>query len=157
MQDQKMKAIIATFILIILALALTPTLAGFVGDSAYQPYTEQKTIVSGTSNSTSALTNNARNDSLTYAYFVITLDQANMYGVTTVDVTTNITYTESTKVIAFDVGVFDKTKTYVCTITYFTDDYTSAASLALIAIVPIMWVVIILAVGIVAISHQLKQ
>jgi len=156
MKDSKMKSIIATFIIIILALALTPTLAAFVGDSAYQPYTEEKTIVASVSNSTSALTYTARNDSLTYAYFVITLDQANEYGVTTVDVATNITYTVATKIIAFDEGVFDTAETYVCTITYFTNALTSAANSALIAIVPIIWVVIILAVGMVAIRHQIK-
>lgn len=143
--------------MIVVALALTPAVASFTNDAQYQAVQDVKTIVSSVSNSTSALTYNARNDSVTYGYMTITLDQANMYGVTTVYVPTNITYTEATKVVLFKVGVFDTAKTYVCTINYYTDDLTSAATLALVALAPLMWVILILAIGIVAIYEQLKH
>jgi hypothetical protein len=157
MADSKMKALVITSLMIVLAMALTPAIGSFTIDAQYQPVQDVKTIVSGTSNSTSALTYHARNDSATYGYFIITLDQANEYGVTTVNVATNITYTTGTKVVLFKTGVFDKTKTYICTINYFTLDLTDAASLALIVIVPLLWVVIILAIGIIAIYEQLKH
>lgn len=149
--------------LIVLALALTPAVASFVTDAGYSQTTEYKLIDADVSNSTSALTYDARNDSDTYAYFSIIIvaggtAEISEYGSATIEVATNMTYTESTKIITFDeTGLFDPTKTYNMSITYSTVDLTSAVVTALLPIVPILWVVAVLAVGIITITVLLKR
>lgn len=156
MANTTMKGLIMTFVLLIIGLALTPAVASFTTDAKYQAVQDIKAIAPLTANST-VLTYQARNDSTTYGYFSITLDPANMYSQTNVDVTTNITYTVSSKTLAFKTGVLDDGETYDATIDYYTDDLSSAAVLALVALAPLLWVVILLAVGIVAIYEQLKH
>ena len=156
MADTKIRNLIITFFVIILALALTPAVASFATDSKYQAVQEVKTIAPLVANSTT-LTYDARNDSATYQYFRITLNDTSAYGLTTVEVATNITYTVSSKLLTFKDGVLDNGKIYNATINYDTDDLTSTAIVALIGIVPLIWVVVILAVGIVAIKLQIGK
>lgn len=162
MANKSMNQIMATFILVVLALALTPAVASSVTDAGYVPVTEYQVIDADVSNSTSALTYAARNDSATYAYFTISIvtggdATVSMYGLADIDVSTNITYTVATKIIDFKAGVLDKTKEYNMSITYYTDELTSAVALVLLPIVPVLWVVGVLAVAVVAITYQLKK
>lgn len=145
-----------TFILLVVGLALTPSVATFTTDAKYQAVQDIAEIAPLVANST-VLTYDARNDSSTYAYFSITLDPANMYGQTDVDVTKNITYTAATDTLAFKVGVLDDGETYEATIDYYTDDLTDAATLALVVLAPLFWVVLILTIGIVAVYEQLRR
>lgn len=143
------------FLVIVLALALTPTIASSVTDGKYIQVTEIKTITPSSSNATT-LTNEARNDSDTYAYFHITLNNTDAYGLTAVHVASNITYTETTKSLAFKVGVLNSSIVYNATITYYYVAMSTAAQ-SLIGIVPIIWVVVVLAVGISAIYIILRK
>lgn len=162
MAKGSMKQLMGVFILTVLALALTPAVASSVTDAGYVPNTEYALIDADVSNSTSALTYDARNDSATYAYFDIVIvaggtGTVSEYGSAVIEVATNITYTEATKIIEFKSGVFDETKTYNMSITYHTEGLTSSAVLALLPIVPILWVVAILATGILTITYILKK
>ena len=152
----------ATFLLIVLALALTPSVASFATSAGYTQVTEYQEIDAGVSNSTEALTYVARNDSATYEYFTIAIvaggtGTVSEYGSAVIDVTSNITYTEATQIIDFASGVFDNTKTYNMSLTYWTEDLTNAVVLALIPIVPILWIVGVLAVGVTTVSILLKK
>lgn len=149
-----MAALFMTFLLIVVGLALTPTVVSSCDDARYIGYSQANAMDPATSNST-ATTYTARNDSLTYAYFTITLNDTSNYGLTTVDCSSNITYTVATKTLAFDVGVLNVSKDYLATIGYF---YIAmdATSQALLLLVPLFYIVIILAVGAVAVYAQFK-
>lgn len=156
MASKSMQQVLATFVLIVIMLALTPSVASFATDAGYQYVTDSLEVTPSSSNSTT-LTYYARNDSATYEYFVISLNASSAYGLTDVEVATNITYTESTKTLTFNTGVLVSSTVYLVTVAYQTDDLTSAAVAALIPITPILWVVAVLAIGITAIVYELKQ
>lgn len=162
--NSSMQKLMAVFILIVLALALTPSVASFVTDANYTQYTDYKLITAGTSNSTTT-TYTARNDSATYAYFTVTIvaggtGEESEYGSTTIHYT-NFTYTVSSKTLAFTgvgaAGPFDEAKTYNMSIAYYTVDLTSDVVIALLPIVPILWVVAVLAVGVTTVVILLKK
>lgn len=159
---KQMNQLIAVFVLIVLALALTPAVASFTTDATYQSVVEYHLIDADVSNSTSALAYAARNDSDTYEYFTIVIvaggtGTVSEYGSAVIDCSQNITYTEATQIIDFDAGVFDKTKTYNMSITYLTDELTSDVVIALLPIVPILWIVAVLAVGVTTVNYLLKH
>jgi hypothetical protein len=154
--ETKLKELIAVFVIIVLGLAFTPSVASMVTNASYIPYTETAEIKPLVANST-VTTYTARNDSTTYAYFQITLnDTAADTGLTTIDEAKNITYTVSSKTLTFKVGVLDDGKVYNASISY---SYLNpnGAIIAILPIVPILWVVMILAVGIVTISVIIKK
>jgi hypothetical protein len=152
-----MKQVMAVFILIVIGLALTPSVASFTTSGAYTEYQEYKEIEPLVANSTT-LTYDARNDSTTYEYFTITLNDTTAdTGLTTIDSANNITYTVATKALAFVSGVLDDGKVYNASITYYTDDLTNSVVLVLLPIVPLLWVVSVIAVGVVMITVLLKR
>lgn len=150
-----MSQLLGLLIIVIIALALTSTVSTAAIDAAYAPFTENKVIVPSTSNSTTALTHPARNDSATYAWFTITTDNATNYGLYVIDCANNITYTVATKIIAFDVGVFNASLIYTCTINYYWLSL-GAAEQTLLSLVPLFWVTLILAAVVVVVIYKLK-
>lgn len=155
-----MHQVLAVFILVVLALALTPAVGSFVTDAAYTEYTDTNTIDADVSNSTT-LSYSARNDSSTFAYFTVTCDPANAYSDTTVDVANNMTYL-SDKTVNWlgntgTGGPWTSTEDYDLTIVYYTDDLTNSVVLVLLPIVPILWVVAVMAVGVTLITVLLKR
>jgi len=153
--NKEMTEILGLLFIVIVALALTPTIGTSVVNAKYVPETEYKIVDAAVSNDTTALTYAARNDSATYAWFTITLNDTSAYGLTTVECATNITYTVGTKIITFKVGVLTGTKDYNCTITYYWQYITGAGS-ALLDIVPLLWVVTIVAAVIVVVTKKLN-
>lgn len=157
-KNSDMTQMLGLMIIVIIALALTPTVASAVGSAGYVAQTDYKVIVPATSNSTSALTYTARNDSSTYAYFTIvandTLNEG-LAGLLTVDCSKNITYTVSTGIVLFKTGVFVKATPYNMSITYYYQSL-DAAEISLLAIVPLLWVVMILSAVVVFVVYKLK-
>lgn len=159
----QMKQVLGVFVLIVLALALTPSVGSFATDATYTDYTDYKLITAGTSNATTT-TYTARNDSSTYAYFTVVIvaggtGTTSEFSSATIDYT-NFTYTVATKTLIFDgtaEGPFDETKTYNMSITYYTQDNTNDVALVLLPIVPILWVTAVMAVGIVMVTVLLKR
>ena len=97
MANVQMKQVLGVFVLIVLALALTPSVASFTTDAGYAAYTEYKEIQPLVSNATTT-TYTARNDSTTYEYWTISLNDTTAdTGLTTVDPANNITYTVTAK------------------------------------------------------------
>jgi hypothetical protein len=154
--SETMKQVFAVFLLVVISLAFTPSVASFVTDAEYTEYTDSLEVVPATSNSTTT-TYTARNDSSTYAYFTITLNTTSAYGLTTIEEATNITYTVATKTLTFKSGVLTSGTAYLVTVVYYTEDLTSTVVLALLPIVPILWVVAVLAVGVVMVTVLLKR
>jgi hypothetical protein len=155
-----MKQVLGVFVLIVIALALTPAVGSFVTDAGYTEYTDTNTIDADVSNSTT-LTYTPRNDSATFAYFTVTCDPANAYGDTTVDVANNMTYLSAKTVDWLGNtglgGPWDDAEEYDLTITYYTEDLTNSVVLVLLPIVPILWITAVIAVGIVMITVLLRR
>lgn len=145
--------ILGLFLIVVICLALTPTIATSITDAKYIPETENRVIDISVLNSTTPLTYAARNDSATYAWFSITLNATNSYGLTVVDCSTNITYTVGTRVILFKVGTLDKDVN--CTITYYWQYVTGAPS-ALLDLVPLLWIIAVIAVTVVVAAKKLR-
>jgi hypothetical protein len=159
--SSEMKQVLAVFVLVVLALALTPSVASFATDAAYTEYTDFVNLDPSAGNST-VLSYEARNDSTTYAYFTITLNVTSEYGSTTIDCTSNITYTEATQTLEFNVdtddsGPFDPAVAYGVTIVYYTNELTNGVVLVLVPIATLLWVVAVLAVGVTMITVLLKR
>jgi hypothetical protein len=163
MQGQ-MKQVMAVFIMVVIALALTPSVASFTTDAGYTEYTQYALIDADVSNSTT-LTYNARNDSDTYEYFSVVIvaggtAEVSEFGSATLDYT-NFSYTVSSKALAIssakDDGPLDSSKTYNMSYTYYTEDLTNDVVLVLLPIAPILWVVATLAVGVTTITLLLKR
>jgi len=146
--------VLGLFLILVVCLALTPTIATSLTDAKFIPETEYKIIDADVSNSTTALTNAARNDSATYAYFTITLNDTSAYGLTTIEEATNITYTVVTKIVLFKTGVFTSTKAYNCSITYYWQ-YITGGSSALLDLVPVLWIIAVIAVVVVVAARKL--
>jgi len=142
-------------LILVVCLAITPNVLSSSVDAKYVAFTESQEIVPSVSNSTAALTYAARNTSSTYAYFGIVLNATDAYGLTTVDCSQNITYTEATKIIAFDSGVLNKTVVYLATISYQYIAISSAMA-TLLDLIPLFWVVAILACLIAFVTKKLN-
>jgi hypothetical protein len=152
---KKLNAVVATFILIILALALTPVIGSSMVDSEYQHYTECLHLVPASSNTTSALTYNIRGASETYVTIMAWDNDASNATVT------GYTFVAATAKTITVTGIVptgaSAGRDFWLWITYSTIDLTNAATLALVALVPLLWAVAVLAIGIVAIAYQLKH
>ena len=144
--------VLGLFLILVVCLALTPTIATSITDAKYIPETEYRVIDISASNDTAALTYAARNSSATYAYFTITLNTTNSYGLTTVDCSTNITYTVATRVITFKATTLNKDVN--ATITYYWQYITGGPS-ALLDLVPLLWIVAVIAVIVVVAARKL--
>ncbi len=137
-----------------IALALTPTIAATTESSRYQAIVQE--IAYGTpidpsvANTTTTLYN-IRN--VTTLYNAELKDVADNSSIVLVS-GTNFTCTGAK---TFTYTGLNNTKTYWGTIYYETVDLTSAAILGLIAVLPILWVIIVLAFGVVAIKIQLGE
>lgn len=156
MADTKMKALILTFLLIIVGLALTPAVASFIIDATYQNSYEEKLLTPSSSNTTT-VTYNIRDTDEAY----MTIVALNQTSANKTIASTEYSYTVSgAKTILITNIVSDKGSAghvYYLLITYQTIDLTDAVIIALAPIVSLLWVVIVLAVGVVAIYEQLKR
>jgi hypothetical protein len=139
-----------TFVVMIVALACTPAISSFTTSSKYVSFTEAKAITPSSSNSTT-LTYSARNDS--YAQWTCILNATDKNGATSLVKDTDYTY-PSDKTVLF--STLNKTVVYLATITY---SYIAASSAmqSLVDLVPLFWVIGIIAVGIAAIYLQLRE
>lgn len=145
--------ILGLFLIVVVCLALTPTIATSITDAKYIPETESFVIDISVSNDTTAFTYAARNDSATYAWLSITLNTTNSYGLTVVDCSTNITYTVGTKILSFKATTLNKDVN--ATITYYWQ-YVTGASSALLDLVPLLWIIAVIAVTVVVAAKKLK-
>lgn len=156
MTDTKIKALILTFLLIIVGLALTPAVASFTIDATYQNSYEEKLLTPSSSNTTT-VTYNIRDTDEAY----VTIVALNQTSANETIASTEYSYTVSgAKTILITDIVSDKGSAghvYYLLITYQTIDLTDAVIIALAPIVSLLWVVIVLAVGVVAIYEQLKR
>lgn len=152
-KNNKLKSIVATFILLIVGLALTPSVASFTTDATYQ---ETITLIPFGSpiQSTSGGVAIAPDTNYTIRNVTATI-HLTLYNAADNATVTGFTFvvTDSKQITISDLG---DTQDYWGSITYQTSELTSAASLALVGIIPLAWVVLILAIGIVAIRFQLK-
>lgn len=145
--------ILGLFLIVVICLALTLTIATSITDAKYIPETESFVIDISVSNDTTAFTYAARNDSATYAWLSITLNTTNSYGLTVVDCSTNITYTVGTKILSFKATTLNKDVN--ATITYYWQ-YVTGASSALLDLVPLLWIIAVIAATVVVAAKKLK-
>lgn len=154
MGSHKINSLIVTFIAIVLALALTPSVASFVEDARYSlvthPIAFDDPIDPATSNDT-AVTYTIRNVSTTYR--AVMKDTAANASITLVSAV-NFTCTAAK---TFTFSALDAAKDYWGTIYYETYELTPDVVLALNPIVPILWVVSVLAIGVTAVVYQLRK
>jgi hypothetical protein len=149
-----MKALVITFLLIVLGLALTPAVGSFTVDASYTSYQEVTHLVPASSNTTTVTYNIRDSDEAYVSIIAWDNDDSNA-------TVTGYTYVASgAKTIAIT-GIVptggSADRDFWLWITYSTIDLTSAPVLALVVIAPLLWVVLILAIGIVAIYKQLKH
>jgi len=146
----EMTQILGLLIIVVIALALTPTIGTMVTDAAYAPYTEADVIVPSSANTTT-LNHSARNG--TASYFIVTLNATDKNGATTLTYITGFKDTAATTITFY---TLNSSVAYTATITY---NWLSlgAAEQALIALVPLFWVVIILAAVVVVVVYKLKH
>lgn len=138
------------FLILVIGLALTPTISTALVDSKYSAFTENDTVQPLVANTTTTYYE-GRNDSTTYAWFTIILNDTTTYGTYTLDYT-NFTYTTATKLITFKANVLDDGKIYNAQIKYYYLSVTGAGS-ALLDLVPLFWVIgLIAAITVVAIK-----
>lgn len=154
---QSLTETLGLLLILVIALAVTPNVATSTTDAKYVPATEYKEIQPLVSNSTSALAHSARNDSATYAYFTILLNDTSAYGLTEVDCSSNITYTVATKIVLFKDGVFDDGKIYNCTILYYWNSMSGTAQETLLDLVPLLWIVAIIGAIVVFVTKKLRM
>lgn len=152
--------ILALFLIMVVALALTPTLQTASVDAQYTPFTNVNTVVVSTSNSTT-LTYSARNGStnaINDLYWTISLNQTNYFGFTTIKFGNtqagNVTYSAD-KTVTFGVPCLNSTKTYLVTITYSVLSVSTAIQ-GLVLLLPLLWIILIIACVIVIAYKKLK-
>jgi hypothetical protein len=154
--NSKMKGLILTFILIVVGLALTPTIGAFAVSANYTYAYQENTLVPHTSNVTSVSYNIRETDEV-----YVTIIALNKTDSNTTIPSTDYSYTVTgAKAITIANIVSDAGSSgheYYLLITYQTIDLTSSVIVALTPLVPIFWVVVILAVGVTAIYVQLKK
>jgi hypothetical protein len=146
----KLKQVITTFVIIVLALALTPAVASFVEEGRYSLVTEDDHAVVPAVANTTTTEYNIRN--VTSTIRISVYDDADDTLVDSGDYTYVVT---AVRTITFD-GLTSGEE-YTVVITYQTIELTPDTVLALNTIIPILWIVIVLAVGIVAIKFQLGK
>lgn len=152
--SKKLNMIVATFLLIILALALTPLIGSSMTDAEYQNYTQCNHLVPASSNNTD-VTYDIRDADEAFVTIVAWDNDASNATVT------GYTYAASDADTLAITGIVPtgaaSGRDFWLWITYSTIDLTSAATLSLVTLVPLLWAVIILAIGAVAIAYQLKH
>lgn len=150
-QTNKFKGLFMTFLMIVIGLALTPSVASFGTDALYQETIQ--TIAFGAEETASS-----GNITLTTTYEVRTdgTITSTLYLNTTNATTTPTGYdVTGTKEITI-YGMSPTDGDYWGTVTYETDDLTETAVTALAPLASLLYVVVVLAVGISAIYVQLK-
>ena len=140
-----------TFLMIIIGLALTPSVASFGTAALYQPTIE--TIAYGSEETASG-----GNVTLTTTYDVYasgTITGTLYLNTTNATVTpTGYDPTGAKEITIYGLSPADGD--FWGTVTYDTDDLTDAAVTALVPLAPLMYIVVVLAVGIGAIYVQMK-
>lgn len=154
MADSKMKAVMLTFILLVIALAITPAVGSFSVDATYTYAYQENTLVPAVSNTTTVSYNIRETDEAYVTIVALNVTDSN-------NTVTSYTYAASgAKTILITGIITDKGAaghSYYLLITYQTVDLTPAVNLALIALAPLIWVIMVLAIGVAAIYLQLKK
>ena len=149
--------ILALFLIIAIALALTPTLQTTAIDSQYSSFTDIAAITPSVANTTT-LTHPARNAStnaLNDGYWTVLLNATNWGGQTTITFASgNLTLTAAST-LTFNDKCLNKTVVYLATITY---QWLSASSAiqGLVLLVPLLWIILIIACVVVIAYKKLK-
>jgi hypothetical protein len=146
----KLKQVITTFVIIVIALALTPAVASFVEDGRYSLVTDEYNALVPAVANTTTTEYNIRN--VTSTIRITVLDQSDNSTVASTEYTFVVT---AVRTITFD-GLTSGEEYWVH-VTYETVELTPATVLALNTIIPILWIVIVIAVGVVAIKIQLGK
>ena len=151
-ENKKFKGLFITFLMIVLGLALAPSVATFATSAEYQEVTQEiaygSPIDPAVANTTTTLYT-IYNVSTTYR---AELKQASDNVSIVLVSETNFTCTAAK---TFTYAELDNTETYWGTIYYDTIDLTSSAVLALVPLAPLLYVVTVIAIGMVAIKVQL--
>ena len=159
--DQKQYTeILALFLIIAVALALTPTIQVTAVQAQYSAYTQSNVVVVSTSNSTTLTysAQNASTNALNDLWWTVTLNQTNFKGYTTIYFNSptagNLSYSAD-KTLTFNPQCLNATKTYLVTITY---NYLSASAAVqgLVMLTPLLWVILIIASTVVIVYKKLK-
>lgn len=152
-QTNKFKGIFLTFLMLVIGLALTPSVASFATDALYQETTQTIAYGSpldpGTSNVTVPTYDSRINGTA-----VAVLYQVSDNTTVTTPSDYNVTVTA---VDAITWTGLDNGEDYWGTITYETDELTSTAVTALVPLSSLLYVVVVLAVGIAAIYLQIGK
>lgn len=142
-----------TFLMLVIGLALTPSVASFATDALYQETTQTIAYGSpldpGTSNVTTP-TYDARINGTATAVLYQVSDNATVTSPADYNVTANA-------VDEITWSGLDNGEDYWGTVTYETDELTSTAVTALVPLSSLLYVVVVLAVGIGAIYLQLGK
>lgn len=151
-QTNKFKGLFLTFLMVVIGVALTPSVASFAADALYQETTQ--TIAYGSpidpsSSNVTTPTYDARINGTCVAVLKDVTTNTTQTVVTDYNVTANA-------VDEITWSGLDNTETYWGTVTYETDDLTSTAVTALVPLASLMYVVVVLAIGMAAIYMQLK-
>ena len=153
--NAQLKKLFGVSLAVILGLSILVSVATMTEDAPYIAISEDFVIDTAVSNSTTT-TQIARNDSITYEYFDITLNATSVYGLTTIEEATNITYTVSTKELEFKEGVLNASTNYLASVDYYYARMGDAG-ISLVALVPLLFVVLIIAVVMVFVKDYLDK
>ena len=152
-QKSEITQMLGLLIIVVIALALTPTIQTACVDAAYAPYTESDVVTPGTANTTT-LDHPARNGSATY--FTFTLNQTDSLGATTLTWLIGFNLTATSTITFYTLNHTAANEHYLVTMTYYWLSL-GAAEQTLIALVPLFWVTLILASVVVVIIYKLKM
>lgn len=152
-QKSEITQILGLLIIVVIALALTPTIQTGVVDAAYAPYTESDVVTPGTANTTT-LDHPARNGSA--SYFVFTLNQTDKNGDTAIVWLVGFNLTATSTITFYTLNHTAANEHYLVTMTYFWLSL-GAAEQTLIALVPLFWVTLVISAMVVVIIYKLKH
>jgi hypothetical protein len=158
-----MVEVLGIFLILVIALALTPSIATSTVQAQYSQFTDSKVIVVATSNATTLTyaAENASTGALNDLWWTITLNQTDVYGLTTVLFASGNVSLTATSTLTFaggggtGQGCLTTGKTYLVTITYNALE-ASGPIQALVTLVPLFWIIAIIAAAVVIIYKVLQ-
>ena len=152
-ENKKFKGLFITFLMIILGLALAPNVATFATSAEYQETIQAIAYGSPLDPSSSNVTVPTYESRISGTALAVIYQVSDNASVTT-PTDYNVTVTGVDEITW--TGLLN-TETYWGTITYETNALTSSAVLALVPLAPLLYVVTVIAIGMVAIKVQLGK
>lgn len=153
--SKQLTQLIVVFLGIILGLALTGSVASMTQDARYIPINESFEVEPLVSLEV-VTTYVARDGEADYKYFRVKLNDTDVDGRTELDVTEDITYDAGSKTLTIGDDILDEAKDYLVTV-YYQYLNPSGAVQAIVTLTPLIWVLVILAIGITAIYVVLQH